>query len=107
MHNVVKLQKLSKSQSKPPTPIKVLEVNAPETHKQSMTMLNLAMIPIIEKKGNGVFIHDTKSLNAQGKIQSKGTVLLLLFFFSKSQRGRQHGAKAYLTASSRRPLAPV
>jgi hypothetical protein len=40
---------------------------------------------VIRKKGYGVYIHSKKSLHALDKTQSKGTVLLLLFFISKSQ----------------------
>ena len=60
--------------------------------------LNFDIVLIIEKKRNGAYIHKSKS---------KGTALLLLFFTSKSQWGPQHGTNAHLTASSRRPLAPV
>ena len=35
---------------------------------------------LLRKKGYGVYIHDTKSLHAQVKIQSKGTALLSLYF---------------------------
>ena len=34
----------------------------------------------LKRRGYGVKIHDTKSLHAQDKIESKGTALLLLFF---------------------------
>ena len=67
---------------------KVVEVNAPETRKQSRTMFVknvFDMFPIIEKKGNGAYIHDKKSLYAQDKRKSKGTSMLLMFFISNSQ----------------------
>ena len=40
---------------------------------------------VIRKKGYGVYILNKKSLHALDKTQSKGTVLLLPFFISKSQ----------------------
>jgi hypothetical protein len=49
----------------------------------------------IRKKGYGVYIHNKKSLHALDKTQSKGTVLLLLFFISKSQWGLQHAANVH------------
>jgi hypothetical protein len=48
-------------------------------------VLGFFRVCVIRKKGYGVYIHNKKSLHALDKTQSKGTVLLLLFFISKSQ----------------------
>ena len=44
----------------------MVEVNVPETHKQRRLMFvkTFDIFLIYEKKGNGVYIHDTKSLYA-------------------------------------------
>jgi hypothetical protein len=59
----------------------------PILHLNASPSFNLTLIftLVIENKGYGALIHDTKSIYARSKCSSKGTAFVLLFFISKSQ----------------------